>query len=314
MSFHYFSARGVPLLVLWRVLKIADDIILDELVIKLFKEKAAVLGVKYSSIWTSHADPRRYGGLTIVNEQMSVDMDEGKVTIKMGDPDSLSEDSLSLAVEFNACHCRNMQDGMFRKEIMALDEDLATGLALEMYSCYTEYFASKLHISAFGQSNFDRFQMNGLAEFCGWLGDSISTLRSIGQDPLLQISAYFKEQVKCFMMSSDPGIIPPVISQITSPFPAVFEAINDLNIDWLPKSCLLYVFTSYIKHSVALGESLQRGHITLYGPEFQPMSKEICQGMKLPPALIEKAQTLENFARDYHVALGKGEELPELQL
>jgi hypothetical protein len=202
---------------------------LEEEIKTMVRDKAKLLNLECKDVMLTHR--KEDGKLARYGIDLQTDFWDGIIHLESSDFAELSESHASLALNQNLSGCKDEQAGIAGTLYFAFGNEFMLAHAREMYIAYTEFFASKTHIKTFGQESFDRYQMIGLKEFSEEMHlNFFAHPKPMGKS--YSVFSIMKEQLKCGLMSQDPGLIMPGVSIVAASFQECFDRIDGSGLSW----------------------------------------------------------------------------------
>ena len=230
---------------------------------QLMTEKAGILDLKYDKVQVVPINlDVEQTSLSYDNAEVFVELNNGTIFLQCSNLSKVPDDELEVMVEHLACLCKDEQEGFHCVNVFAMGSEIAKGMCLELYQSYTDYFACKRQIGAFGKEHFDKYQIRGLQSFADRVDKEVNSDKHHWQK-FLYIAGMIKEQIKCGMMEKNPRIIPKVISKITAPLPESFERINKSGLSWVDKSKIMFMVSTYLGRNIDLVNSYETSRLVV---------------------------------------------------
>lgn len=267
----------------------------------LLRAKADQVGLQYNEVGIKPLDPHRGRIFTHLYEKMGIHKEGDTLILSVADMNLLNIDTVQYDIEHLVCQEKIRQEGISDYSFLSVKYASVAAHTQEMLYAYQAYFASDCHIRYFGKQHFKNHHLNGLQEFVDTIHHDLSSTTKWVPAQLI-VAALYKEQIKSEWLDKDPGIIRPIIKDITAPFISGFNLINDPNFKWMQRQVLLQMMSIYVWTNVDAANSYATG--SLIFDEKMPNVSVSLEERRFMNALTRvKSQEIENLMRDTYVGL-----------
>lgn len=268
----------------------------------IMRQKADVLGLRYRDIRVADENLTRNGVLLLLDNPLSMHVEEDVIVLKKGNLSGLSSADLDLMLENLACNAKDAEEGISGYRFVS-NLPLAAVVA-EIHQAYADYFSAQRHIRAFGMDRFRRFQLRGMNAFVQRVE------RYIEEAPTPHgkadaIASYYKEQIKDNLLDDAPAAMPPVVQLLIGPFAECFDHIRGLHGAWPVKMELLYLMATILHHAVDVVRSYEHGQLLLSGARSQRQSSRLHADGSLSLDAFYFSSAIEDMMIDRYTTLAR---------